>query len=255
MATRTTPPRAGVVTIGDISLRERENGLLAGGTQVGKSTLADELWADFLWRYRARKARVHISDTKPRYRAEWLPNGLPAKGRYKNWDHGPTVPGSVLVESPRDMDLAWSNGYRVTIGSSDGTWEPKQDECIAHFHNQARRTRPQLLVVDETKDHFHGNGMARGNGALIRVARAGNERGEGGLYCTQRTAGISQDLMEMMRRLYAFRLDNKKDAKRFQEFGAPEFPLPTVEYQFRYWWKGDYHRVWGPYRTTLPGRS
>jgi hypothetical protein len=56
----------------------------------------------------------------------------------------------------------------------------------------------------------------------------------------------------MMRRLYAFRLDNKSDAKRFQEFGAPAFDLPTSEHVFRYWAKHDYHRVWGPYNLTLP---
>lgn len=250
MATTITPPRRGQVTIGDISLRERENGLLAGGTQVGKSTLSDELRADFLWRYRRRKARAHVSDTKPRYRAAWLPSGRSAKHLYRNWDHGPEVPGSVLVETPRDMELAWGLGYSTTIASSEG-WEPRQDDLVEFFHRQARRSRPQLLIVDETKDHFHGNGAARGSGALIRVARAGNERGEGGLYCTQRTKGISGELMEMMRRLYAFRLDNKGDAKAFQEFGAPEFDLPTREYEFYYWWKGDYHRVWGPYNLAL----
>ena len=53
------------------------------------------------------------------------------------------------------------------------------------------------------------------------------------------------------RRLYAFRLDNKADAARFQEFGAPEFQLPTLEHRFMYWWKGDYHHVWGPYILSI----
>lgn len=240
--------------IGTISLRQREHALLAGGTQVGKSTLSDELQADFLYRYKGKKARNHISDTKPRYRAEWLPSGAPAKRRYKNWDHGQLVPGSVLVESPEDMDLAWGLGYRTTICSGE-QWTPNQDGCIRHFHEKARRGRPQLLTVDETKDHFYGNGMARGEGKLVSVARAGAERGESGLYCTQRTKGISADLMEMMQRLYAFRLDNKKDAKRFQEFGAPEFTLPTDKYRFVYWWKGDYHHTWGPYQLAPPGKG
>jgi hypothetical protein len=187
-------PRAAGFDIGQISLRQRENGFCAGGTQVGKSTLSDMLWRDFLWRYDAKKARVHISDTKPRYRAEWLPSGRPARHLYKNWDHGEVVKGSVLVENPEDMDLAWGLGYRITICSSE-RWAAKQDECIGHFHSKARRTRPQLLVVDETKDHFFGNGMPRGEGMLINVARAGNERGEGGLYNSQRTKGISGDLM------------------------------------------------------------
>jgi hypothetical protein len=245
-----TSSRPGV-ELGRLSLRSGENALLAGGTQVGKSTLSDELWRDFLHRYYRRGARVHISDTKPRYRAQWLPNGRPASKLYKKWGagYGEHVAGSVLVETPDDMELAWKTGARVTICSTK-RWQINQDACIAHFDEEAKGSRPQLLVVDETKDHFSGNGMAKGRGSLVDVARAGNERGEGGLYCTQRTKGIGGDLMEMMRRLYAFRLDNKTDAKRFQEFGAPEFPLPTREHQFRYWWKGDYERVWGPYQLS-----
>lgn len=248
MTTVERPARA--VPLGRLSLRARENALLAGGTQVGKSTLSDELWRDFLHRYARQGARVHISDTKPRYRAQWHPTGVTARRLYKKWEHGESVAGSVLVESPADMDTAWRNGHRITICSSK-RWQPKHDDCIAHFDAEARRGRPQLLVVDETKDHFYGNGTWRGTGALVDVARSGNERGEGGLYCTQRTKGISGDLLEMMRRLYAFRLDNKADAKRFQEFGAPPMELPTVEERFVYWWKGDYGRVWGPYRLEL----
>lgn len=243
----TIAPARSSVPLGRLSLRERENAFLAGGTQVGKSTLSDQLWRDFLHRYYRRDARVHISDTKPRYKAEWLPNGRSAKHLYKEWSHGEFVPGSVLVETPADMDMAWRNGFRITVCSSK-RWAPKQDACIVHFDEKASRKRPQLLVVDETKDHFFGNGMWRGTGALVDVARSGNERGIGGLYCSQRTKGISGDLLEMMRRLYAFRLDNRTDAKRFQEFGAPAFDLPTKKYRFRYWWKEDYDRVWGPYQ-------
>jgi hypothetical protein len=171
---------------------------------------------------------------------------VPARRRYRDWDHGPTVPGSVLVQDPGDMDTAYKLGYRTTVCSTEG-WTPEQDACVRWFHEHARASRPQLLVVDETKDHFHGNGNARGDGKLVVVARTGAERGESGLYCSQRTQGIGGDLLEHMTRLYAFRLDNVKDARRFQEFGAPAFELPTDEHLFRYWWKGDYRRVWGPY--------
>ena len=238
--------------LSNMSLRVGENALSVGGTQTGKSTLQDWLWRDFLHRYHRRGARIHISDTKPRYRAEWLPNGRSAKSLYKKWrpGYGEFVPGSVLVEDPEEMELAWKTGHRVTICSSK-RWAPKQDECIAHFDDEARGKKPQLLVVDETKDHFSGNGMPKGKGALIDVARSGNERDEGGLYASQRTKGIGGDLMEQFRRLYAFRMDNKGDAARFQEFGAPEFALPTLEHRFMYWWKGDYHRVWGPYILSM----
>lgn len=248
----TSTARAGAVGLDRLSLRERENAFLAGGTQVGKSTLSDALWREFLHRYARKGARVHISDTKPRYRVRWNANGLSARRRYAKWSHGETVDG-VLVETPGDMETAWRNGHRVTVCQSK-RWAPAQDLCIAHFDEEASRKRPQLLVVDETKDHFYGNGAWRGTGALVDVARSGNERGEGGLYCSQRTKGIAPELLEMQRRLYAFRLDNRTDAKRFAEFGAPIGPddLPTSEYRFLYWWKGDYGNVWGPYQLTLP---
>lgn len=248
-----TSPSRGVtrtIKISDISLRERQSGLAAGGTQVGKSTLCDLVALDFMWRYRARKPRRLISDTKPRYRAQWRANGTQAARLYKYWDHGEYLPDSVLATSPEEMLDAFKQGHSTVIVSTQ-RWQDVQDQCIAAFHNASKRGRPQLLQVDETCDHFYGNGMPRGTGALIDVARAGAERGGSGLYATQRTHGISGHLLEHMRKLWAFRLDNKKDAKRFQEFGAPEFDLPTEEEVFRYWTKDAYHKVWGPYRLTL----
>lgn len=244
--------RAAPITIGRISLRRNESGLLAGGTQVGKSTLSDELAADYLHRY--PKSRELLLDTKPRYQAEYLPNGMPAKRLYRKWDHGAYLPGSMLVESPEDLRRCYQLGYRRAIVQSKG-WAPKHDVIADAFLEDSRRGRPQLLRVDETCDHFHGNGMPKGAGSVVVVSRAGAERGTGGLYCTQRTKGISGHLMEHMFRLWAFRLDNTADAKRFAEFGAPPFPLPTEVGSFMYWTKLDYYRVHGPYRLILNGRA
>lgn len=239
--------------LGQLSLRQRERGLLAGGTQVGKSTLADYLGQDFIDRYRRLKARRLISDTKPRYRAQWLPNGLSASRLYKNWDHGEYVPDSVLVATRDEMEQAFKLGHRTCIVSSKG-WTEAHDVLIDAFLESSRRGRPQLLQVDETCDHFHGNGMPKGTGALVVVARAGAERGTAALYCTQRTKGISPHLLEHMQRLYAFNLDVKKDAQRFQEFGAPPFLLPEEPHQFKYWTKANRRKVYGPYRLRLGRR-
>lgn len=101
-------------------------------------------------------------------------------------------------------------------------------------------------------DFFHVNGSPHGgDDAIIRLARAGRERGTSVLYCAQRTRGIPATLLEEMDRLYALRIDYKADAKRLQEMGAPEFPLPSEKHQFMYWWKGDYSHVWGPYKLAL----
>jgi hypothetical protein len=234
--------------LGRLSLRQKERGLLAGGTRAGKSTLADALGEDFLLRY--RNARRLILDTKPRYRAQWLPNGLSAARLYKHWDHGEVIPGSVLVETPAEMLRAFKMGHRTCIVSSK-RWAARQDACCEAFLEDSRAGRPQLLQVDETCHHFYSNGAPKGSGALVDVAMGGAERGCSALYCTQRTKGISPHLLEHMDRLYAFRLDAKADAKRFQEFGAPPITLPQTPHRFVYWTKADYTTVYGPYQLSL----
>lgn len=238
-----------------ISLRQRERGFVVGGTDTGKSTLADMLGAEFIERYAAQDARRLILDTKPRYRAEFTARGGPAKRRYKAWDHGPALGGSVVVDEPGDLKLAWETGYRTAIAQGNGD-DPsviaRLSATAATFLESSRTGRPQLLQVDESMDFFHANGAPiGGNNALVRTARAGRERGTSGLYCSQRTKNIPAQLMSEMSRLYCFRLDFKADARRLEEMGAPPFPLPTKTQQFMYWWKGDYEHVWGPYKLNL----
>jgi hypothetical protein len=254
--------------LADLSLRRRERGFLAGGTQTGKSTLTEYLRDDFLARYPT--ARCHIADTKPRYKAQWRATGRSAKSLYKKWDHGAFVPHSVLVMSPADMDTAWATGHRVTICSTR-RFAQAQDDCVAHFYEQGKRGMPRLIIVDETIDFFHGNGMPRGSGAIVDCSRSGAEQDLAELVCSQRTKGISPQLMEHMSKLYAFALDAQADAVRYGEFGAPvilvrrpgELPvpmwvtedgsrrLPTKPRVFDYWTKLDREHVFGPYVLTL----
>lgn len=241
--------------LAQISLRARERGLLLGGTDTGKSTLAEALLADFYHRYPT--ARILILDSKPRFRAERTTAGASAKRRYKGWAHGPTVPGSVVVETPDELDMAYGTDHRVAIAQGQHSRDiPALLACARRFLDTSRANRPQLLVVDETMDYFSSNGAARGgDDVLVRVARAGRERGTGALYCSQRTRGIPAQLMEEMSRCYLFRLDFKADVKRLYEMGFPPgVEPPTAERAFKYWTKRDYGRVWGPYKLDLPER-
>jgi hypothetical protein len=249
------PPRPSrqALPLSRISLRDTERGLLAGGTESGKSTLADLLGAEFVKRYSARRARRLILDSKPRYRAQWTADGRSAAGRYRRWSHGRMIPGSVVVDDPRDLKLAWQTGARtVIVQCESGRDIGRLVLATKLFLDDSRASRPQLLQVDETLDFFHGNGAARGgDDAIQRAARAGRERGTACLFCTQRTKGLPVTLLAEMTRLYAMRLDYRADAKRFQEFGAPPFDTPLDEHVFMYWWKGDYRNVHGPYRLDL----
>lgn len=225
-----------------------------GGTGTGKSTLADVLGADFVERYRGKKARRLILDSKPRYRAEWQSNGISARRRYKKWDHGEVVAGSVVIDDPNDLEMAFKRGFQTVIIQGETRDDiPRLVHAASLFLKDSRTGRPQLLQVDETMDFFHGNGSPiGGSDAILRASRAGRERGTAALYCSQRTRGIPAQLMEELERLYAFRLDYKQDAKRFQEMGAPEFPLPSEPYRFMYWYKsGNYNKVFGPYKLNI----
>lgn len=242
------------VLLDRISLRERERALLIGGTGSGKSTLADQLGADWDRRYAARGGRRLIVDSKPRYRAHWQPDGTEARRRYRSWAHGRPVPGSMVVDEPDQLSWAWRMGARVAIVQGEGAADiPRLIATVREFYKQANANRPQLAQFDETLDFFHSNGSPRGGDDVIsQIARAGRERGIAALYGSQRTYGIPSTLMSELAKLYAFRLDYVKDAKRLQEMGAPEFALPTVEHQFMYWTKRDYRKVYGPYQLAIP---
>lgn len=240
--------------LGHISLRQRERALLAGGVDSGKSTLEEALVADFYARY--DNSRILLVDSKPRFRAQYEVGGAPATRRYRNWDHGPLVPGSVVVTRPEDMDLAWSTGARIVIAQAQGSkMFPAIVACAERFYDEARASRPQLTAVDETMDLFRQNGTPIGGDALIRTARSGREIGLAGLYCSQRTKGIPGQLLDYLEKLYLFRVDAIEDVKRTWEMGAPrDLAAPAKKRQFNYWTKADYHTVYGPYTLQLGRR-
>lgn len=225
-----------------------DRGFVAGGSGCGKSTLVTPLLLDFSRRYRAQGGRVLILDTKPRFRAQWLLTGSSAGRLYKSWGHGQAIPGSVLVHTPADLDNAWRLGYRIAIAQGEADSDvPRLLKIAERFHRQARKGRPQLAVVDEVMDFYHANGAPRGGSNIIkRIVRAGRERGEASLIGSQRTKGIDPQIMEEMNRLYAFRLDAKADRVRYQEMGAPDFPIPEDDFLFMYWYKKDRKTVYGP---------
>lgn len=243
----------GGVPLDAISLRKSERGLIVGGTGSGKSTLADALRQDFVRRYYAAGGRCLVLDSKPRYRAQFTANGLDASRRYRTWSHGQPIKDSVVVDDPGQLAMAWKSGARTVIAQCDGANEiPRLTATAAAFLASSTAKRPQLLYVDETMDFFHGNGAPiGGNDALVRAARAGRERGTAAMYSSQRTHGIPATIMEELERLYCMRIDYKRDQKRFQEMGAPDFDIPKQPYEFKYWYKGDYTKVWGPYKLEI----
>lgn len=241
--------------LSQISLRARERGLCIGGTNTGKSTLAEALITDFHYRY--PKGRILILDTKPRFRAEYRPSGRSAKGLYRRWDHGATVPDSVVIRDPDELELAHGTGATIVIAQARTSADyARLTNCAEAFFDKSRRGLPRLIYVDETMDFFRTNGTPiGGTDTLVRCARAGRERGLACLFSSQRTKSIPPQLMAELTKLYLFRLDYTADAKRLQEMGAPPaLEPPEEEHVFSYWTKDAYRKVWGPYRLDLPRR-
>jgi energy-coupling factor transporter ATP-binding protein EcfA2 len=241
------------VPLDRISLRKSERGLLIGSTGSGKSTLADLLGSD--WDRRYPTARRLIVDSKPRYRAQWTTRGVDASRRYRDWEYGQPVPGSVVVDEPGDLALVWKLGYRVAIVQGESRDVPRLVATMREFYRQASAKRPQLIMVDECLDFFHANGAAIGGDPVIaQTARAGRERGVSLLAGSQRTYQLPTTLLAEVTKLWAFALDAAKDAKRYQDFGCPLFPIPEENHVFRYWTKTDKRTVYGPYSLNLGKR-
>lgn len=257
------------VDLGRLSLRcvpgkGADRGFIVGGSGYGKSKLADFLGLDWDRRYWNKKGKRLILDRKPRYQAEWMPNGLRAKRLYKRWDHGSFVAGSVLVHAPEDLDLAWSLGYHVAICQGDSDADiPRMLDVADRFHKTARASQPQLLYVDEMLYFFSTNGMPKGGRDTLKTyAVGGRERGQASLFASQRTKGFPSSIMEELNRLYFFLMDYVEDCSRLQEMGAPITlyreqgklicpEMPAEEYEFNYWTKQDRRVLYGPYKLAL----
>lgn len=238
-----------------------ERGFIVGGTGAGKSTLEERVAYRVLSDYPA--APSLWLDTKPRFRAEFELNGRSAAHRYRKWDRGAPVPGSVLLdyrEPNFGMDLARDLGYRIWIFQDDReSVRPLMLRAVEQFFQGASGPRrPRLLVVDELLDFFMRNGYpvkGAGSDSLLRVSRAGREMGILALFCSQRPVGIPPQLLSETTKVALFRLDKSADVKSLWEAGAmPEgVQPPDRDHIFRYYDKR--RRQLALYRLQLPGRA
>lgn len=232
----------------EIALRQTkqgaQRGLVTGGSGSGKSTLSEYMITDFVETY--KKGRVVIADSKPRFRAEYELTGLKAKKRYARWDHGAYIPGSVvgdLTQSDGGLDAAWRMGARVVILQTNRTSELGGIlRGLNAFFEQARASRPQLMVIDEMADFFGNNGQpvpglpVDYRDVILRTARAGRELGLGLLASMQRPVGVPKAVVQELTKLYLFRLDNVDDMRTLWDLGIPtDIEPPLYDHEFRYW--------------------
>ena len=271
-----------MVSFSAISLRNGDRALLAGGSQSGKSTLAAgsleypfhlTLCGDWLTRY--PDGLLLLADSKPRYRAAFRADGLSDAKMYKNWAHGPVVPGSTRVGpwGVQDMMRAFRT-CRIVIVQSDAIDRDAAGvvAVIEAFRRMTTKKHKRMIYVDETMDFYNQSGMPlRGTGnVILRCARAGAERDLTTLLGAQRCKGIPPQFWELINKLYLYRMDMLTDMQRIAECGGPVMynsnmklstlgkpPMPhslwppEADYLFRYWTKAARRQAWGPYTLHL----
>ena len=241
----------------DIRLHVTERGAdratLVGATGTGKSTLAAYLLREFQAEY--PDGRILILDTKPRWRASYLPDGTRAERRYRRMAKGDTITGSMAIDRLDDWSLVWDrdvNPSQVVIAQRlQGTHGINiyfQVACAERFFRTQDVRRPSLIYFDEGMDFFHSSAAARGGSDIVqRCYRAGREMGLVTVSGFQRPIGINQQTLTEMNYCALFDLDNTKDVRRLWEMGWPQhiapphtepFDGPDPVGTFRLWRKG-----------------
>lgn len=217
-------------SLSDISLEVGERGLILGMTRVGKSTLAAVL-IDY-WTKKYNKSRTIILDSKPRFRAQWQLNGLPAAPLYRNWDWGEVIPGSVVIplKNPRaELKQAWKLGFRVVIAQiSTRSHIKKLDETLKVGYEDRKKGHPIFFYVDELNNFFR-NGSPTGDG-IVMVVTSGGERSVAFLGAAQRPRWISVEAIESLTKLYWFYTPYLEDVKHLKSMGLPEGSRPPNKF-------------------------
>src|SRR5512146_3062135 len=197
--------------------------VLVGKTGSGKSVLAARLIAH--WRE---------SQPKPRFRASHELTGLPATRRYKKWQRGELVPGSIVLPSGvhvRDaMKQTWNLKYDTAVAQIPNlAYIDWLQAAIGWFYEDSDDKHQQLLYIDELADHFSSSGAyGRGN-VIVQAIRSGRERNVAVMAATQRPTGVPQSFFSEASRVYLFKLRKAADLKHLHESILPETVTPSSE--------------------------
>lgn len=221
-----------------LTLPRQGRTLLVGRTRSGKTTLKDELRG--IWLRKFPTGRALIVDSKPRYRAQWTPQGLSARRFYRKWkrDDSAYVPGSVRI--PLDghykasMDLAFRAGARcVIVQGKLEEWGALLD-CVRIFYEEySARSGPRMIDVDELADFFE---VKKIGGIFWQALRSGGELDVSVIAGSQRPNFIPKATLTESDRLYVFELDNQDDVKSLvRQAGYKPGIVPTRPHEFIYY--------------------
>lgn len=230
--------------IDEITPEKGWRALVLGGSRSGKSVLADHLEENI------KKQRPNVEelvlDTKPRFRAEIERYGPGYKAvrsadrHYKDWEKGPTIPGSY--RHPLDSDdfsQYWKPKDRcrtVVLQTDKDEERPRLLDLSNTWFEKRKPNADRLLRCNELLDFYYGNGVciSSRNNVPLKVARAGGERGFSSLNEAQRPKGIPTQITEELSILYLFHLRFEDDMKYLWQNGVPRDIYPPDDlYAFR----------------------
>jgi len=221
----------------DIMLGPGERGLMLGMTREGKSTLS-EVQIDH-WYNTYKDADILIIDSKPRFRAEWQLNGLPAAPLYRNWDWGTLVPNSVVIpmkDAESEIRLAWSLRYRIIIAQiQDRSDIGLLDQALKIAYMKRRKRHKLFIYVDELNNFFKVGvkGIQAGTG-IIMVITSGGEKNTAFLGAGQRPRNISVESIESMTKLYWFYTPFDEDNKHLRSMDLPLDSIPPASRSYTF---------------------
>ncbi|MEM3846642.1 MAG: hypothetical protein QXU98_13185 [Candidatus Parvarchaeota archaeon] len=227
-----------------------------GGSGAGKSTLS--LYLMRMWLAKPNRKLV-IFDTKPRWRAQWLPSGRSATSRYKGWRHGDVFPDSISVTTMHEWEIAKRNWRPQPVIVQPDLGDEADLELQATIAWDIYRSMPRdksdvMIYVDETMDHFNvsTHPKVRAGSVWAQICRGGRELGLSALYATQRPAQIPLSILQEMSFLWLFYIKDDEDVKRLYRMGFPRTAHPPERlHEFLYWRALEKRVVWGPYTLDI----
>lgn len=241
----------------DIAMHAADRGILIGANGTGKSTLAEYVVRHFREEY--PDARIAVLDTKPRWRAEWLPDGRRANRVYKRLAKGDTIPGSMQLSRASDWPLVWDRDTNPSqsvivqrLRGSNADNIRFQVGFLERFFETQDARRPSLVYIDEGMDFFTGSASARGGSDIVqRCFRAGRERNLSTLIGVQRPISINLQCLTETSWCALFRINFRNDVKRLWEMGWPHDTGPPTYSEVREKGQGLF-RLWRDGQDAAP---
>lgn len=218
-----------------------------GGTRAGKSAFME--WEMREVQNTRPQCMQILVDSKPRFRAESRRHPLLPKRRlsaeklYKNWQSGPIVPNSVVMDlwTPKPFEGLWSkdNPGEIVVMQSGETSDWKRMLFLLNAFCRADiKGRERRIVVDEVLDFYGRNtwGIDSKNDVFLRAARAGAERGIGIELGAHRVHGLPPLVLNMLSRVNLFHLRDDSDMVHLRRsVGIKDAESPEGQYVFRQW--------------------